>query len=208
MNESALHGLYAITDPGLLGDTALFRGVEEAIAGGARLVQYRNKSASANRRHLEASMLSGLCRRHGVPLIVNDDVALAASVGAQGVHLGENDAPVDYARAVLGNTAIVGISCYNDLFRAETAVARGADYVAFGSLFPSPTKPSARHADLDLIREASAILPVPVCGIGGITAANAAAVIEAGAAMVAVISDLFTRGDPRAAAEAIARLFS
>lgn len=198
-----LRGLYAITDgprPGLVGACAA------ALEGGARLLQYRDKSADAARRFAEARALQALCIRFGVPLIVNDDVDLADAVGAAGVHLGEDDGAIADARARLGAGAIVGVSCYDSLERARRSATAGADYLAFGAFFASPTKPHARRATPDLLREAR-VLGKPLVAIGGITAGNAAALVEAGADCVAVISALFGASDVRAEAQRFAALF-
>jgi thiamine-phosphate pyrophosphorylase len=203
---SRLRGLYAVTDA-TLPFAALETAVDAALSGGARLVQYRDKSTDRARRQREARALLALCRAHGALFVVNDDVALAARVGADGVHVGRDDAGVAAARLALGSTSIVGASCYASLDAAWDAVAAGANYVAFGSLFPSPTKPGAPRASLDLIRRARGELRVPICAIGGITHANAREAIDAGADMVAVISDVFGADDPRTAASRIAALF-
>ena len=196
-------GLYAITD-GPRDD--LRQVVAQALAGGARVLQYRDKTADAARRHAEAVALKQLCDAHAVPLIVNDDVALAAAVGAGGVHLGRDDGDVAAARAVMGAGAIVGVSCYDSLERARTAAAAGADYIAFGAFFPSPTKPHAVRASPDLLRQ-SATLGLPRVAIGGITPDNAPSLVEAGADLLAVISAVFGAADVRAAAQRFARLY-
>ena len=196
-------GLYAITD-GPRAD--LSEAVAQALAGGARVLQYRDKGTDAARRHVEAAVLKQLCDAHAVPLIVNDDVALAVTVGAAGVHLGRDDDDVAAARAVLGPGAIIGVSCYDSLERARAAAAGGADYVAFGAFFPSPTKPQAVRAPLELLRQ-SATLGVPRVAIGGITPDNAPSLVEAGADFLAVISAVFGAADVRAAAQRFARLY-
>jgi len=197
------HGLYAITDGPRID---LLEVVAQALAGGARVLQYRDKTADAARRHAEAAALKQLCDTHAVPLIVNDDVALAVAVGAAGVHLGRDDDDVAAARAALGAGAIIGVSCYDSLERARAAAAAGADYVAFGAFFPSPTKPQAVRASLDLLRQ-SATLGVPRVAIGGITPDNAPSLVEAGADFLAVISAVFATPDVCAAAQRFARLY-
>jgi thiamine-phosphate pyrophosphorylase len=196
-------GLYAITD-GPRAD--LLDVVAQALAGGARLLQYRDKTADAARRHAEATALKQLCDVHAVPLIINDDVALAAATGAAGVHLGRDDGDVAAARATLGDNAIIGVSCYDSLALAHAAASAGADYVAFGAFFPSPTKPHAVRAPLDLLRQ-SATLGVPRVAIGGITPDNAPSLVEAGADFLAVISAVFAAPDVRAAAQRFARFY-
>lgn len=196
-------GLYAITD-GPRAD--LLEAVAQALAGGARVLQYRDKTTDSTRRQAEAAALKRLCDAYAVPLLVNDDVALAVAVGADGVHLGRDDGEVAAARAALGAGAIVGVSCYDSLDRARAAAAAGADYVAFGAFFPSPTKPHAARASLDLLRQ-SAALGLPRVAIGGITPDNACGLVEAGADFLAVISAVFGATDVRAAAQRFARLY-
>ncbi len=198
-------GLYAVTD-GRGGD-ALFDLVAALLRGGAVLLQYRAKGVPTGRRREESTALLALCREHRVPLIVNDDLALAFAIGADGVHLGRDDATLAEARAALGANAIIGVSCYADLERARAAAAGGADYIAFGSLFPSMTKPEAVSAPLALLGQARHELALPVCGIGGITLDNAGAVVAAGGDLLAVISDLAEAPDPEAHAAAYSALF-
>lgn len=198
-----LRGLYAIT-PETADSGALADAVAAAVRGGAAAVQYRAKSAPPALRRAQALALRAICARGGALFIVNDDAALAADVNADGVHVGRGDAAVAAARALVGDGALVGVSCYDDAARARTLVDEGADYVAFGSLFPSSVKPQAVRASLDLVREASR-LAVPVVGIGGIDAHNAGGVIAAGAAAVAVITAVFGAPDVEAAARRIAQ---
>lgn len=197
-------GLYAITD-GPRAD--LLAACDAALRGGAALLQYRDKSADRVRRHDEASALAALCARHGVPLIVNDDVELAVAVDAAGVHLGEDDVNIAVARACLGERAIIGVSCYDSLERAQTLAREGADYLAFGAFFPSPTKPSARHATPGLLRAAKP-LGLPLVAIGGITPDNAPGLIAAGADFVAALSGVFGAADPATATRRYATLFA
>jgi thiamine-phosphate pyrophosphorylase len=197
-------GLYAITD-GPRPD--LRDAVGAALLGGARLVQYRDKTHDSARRTEEARMLMELCASHAAPLIINDDIELARAVGAAGVHLGEDDGDIAAARVYLGAKAIIGVSCYDSIERARQLAAAGADYVAFGAFFPSPTKPLARRASLDLLRAARS-LGIPQVAIGGITHDNAPPLIEAGADYLAVISSLFGASDIRAAAQRYTQLFS
>lgn len=201
-----VQGLYAITDANLQRPQDLRSCVEAVLGNGVRLLQYRDKSAHP-RRWQEARQLAALCRAHGTVFIVNDDVELAAAVAADGVHLGRDDLALGAARTRLGPGAIIGLSCYNDLARARSAAAAGADYVAFGSVFPSSTKPGAVHASLELLRSARSALTLPIVAIGGITADNARQVIETGVDAVAVISGVFGVPEPAAAARRIARLF-
>jgi len=192
-----LRGLYAITPEG----PGLIEKVREALEGGVVLLQYRNKAA----RLSEAKELAALARRYHVPLIVNDDVDLALEIGAQGVHLGRDDGDLAKARTKMKGK-ILGASCYDDLEAARTAVRAGADYVAFGSIFASPTKPGAVRAPLGLFRQGKS-LKVPLAAIGGITLENAPAVIAAGAGLLAVISDLFDAPDIKSRALQYGKLF-
>lgn len=201
-----ISGLYAIS-PETADTQSLLGRIRQALEGGARLVQYRNKSGDVALRHEQASELLALCRRYHVPLIINDDVRLADLTGADGVHLGKDDGDVRQARVILGPGKIIGVSCYNDLQCAVKAEAEGADYVAFGSFFASPTKPAAVTAPLTLLHEARQCLQIPLVAIGGIDANNAGALIEAGANALAVISALFGSDDIRAAASSLAVLF-
>jgi len=199
-------GLYAITDRALCGDHLTER-VAQAIAGGARVIQYRDKTRDHARRRAEAEALLALCRAHGVPLLINDDVALASTIGADGVHIGREDGALADARAALGPQAIIGVSCYDRLGLAEQAVASGADYVAFGRFFPSRSKPQAVQAPLELLHRARRELPCPVVAIGGITAQNGQPLIEAGADLLAVIAGVFDHPDVAATARRISQLF-
>lgn len=201
---SGLRGLYAIADTGVLAAHDFEQAVAAALAGGARLVQYRDKSGDRERRGDQAATMVALCREYGAVSVINDDVELALAVGADGAHVGRDDGDPAAARERLGRERVLGISCYNDLARAHEAVALGADYVAFGSVFPSSTKPDAVHAPLELFARARNELDVPLCAIGGITAGNAAEVFAAGADLVAVIRDLFQADDIRAQAARIA----
>lgn len=197
-------GLYAISDGQ---DDGLVTRVADAIRGGAGLVQYRDKSSDAARRLDQARGLAALCARHCVPLLINDDVALAAASGADGVHLGRDDGAIADARARLGNAAIIGASCYDDLGLARQHAAQGASYLAFGSFFPSPSKPGAVRADLALLQQARG-LGLPLVAIGGITADNGGALLNAGADWLAVISALFNAPDICAAAQRFSPLFA
>jgi thiamine-phosphate pyrophosphorylase len=181
--------------------------VGAALDGGATTIQYRNKAAAPEIRLRQALALHALCERSGAKLIINDDVDLARAVGAAGVHLGRGDASIALARARLGATALIGASCYDSLGWAEAAVAAGADYIAFGSFFPSNTKPRAVRAALSLLSTAKTRWKVPVVAIGGITPDNAGALIEEGADAVAVISALFDVADVAVAARSFVALF-
>ncbi|MEP7155180.1 MAG: thiamine phosphate synthase [Betaproteobacteria bacterium] len=203
--RNPIHGLYAIT-PDETDTSKLLRAVSDALEGGARLVQYRNKSARAALAHDQALALREIVRNAGAAFIVNDDLELALAVLSDGVHLGRDDMPghtlvgLDDLRKRAARTRgaepdghrfIIGISCYNDIELARSASEAGADYVAFGSMFPSSTKPAAMRAPLSLIAEARRRFTLPVVAIGGITVENAPQLIEAGVNAVAVISALF-----------------
>jgi len=201
------NGLYAVT-PDLSDTPDLLRRTGQALLGGACLVQYRNKRAGAMQRREQAGALLALCRRHGVPFLINDDLPLALALGADGAHLGREDGDLAAARAALGPGRLLGVSCYDDMERARQAKRIGADYVAFGSFFASPTKPAAVRAPLTLLAEARSELGLPVCAIGGITLQNAPQLIAAGAGLLAVITDLFEAPDIRARAAAYTSLFT
>lgn len=202
-----LHGLYVITDTMLMPDDQFSDRVEAALRGGARIVQYRDKRADTALRERLAGDVVRLCRKHGATSIINDDVELAARVGADGVHVGKDDAALEFARERLGPDAIIGVSCYNRLELALEAAGQGADYVAFGSFFPSRIKPEAIPAGLELLDEARKKLTIPLCAIGGISADNGGPLLNAGADMLAVISDVFAAANIEAAARRYATLF-
>jgi thiamine-phosphate pyrophosphorylase len=185
-----MRGLYAIT-PDSADTESLVRKVEQALKAGVVMLQYRNKMISKDKRLLQAKELAPLARGYGVPFIVNDDVEIALVVGANGVHLGKHDGDLALARSKLPGK-ILGASCYDNLDNARAAIRAGADYIAFGSVFPSPTKPEAVRAPLSLFKYD---LGVPLCAIGGVTLDNAPTLIAAGASLLAVISDLFDAPD-------------
>lgn len=190
MPEMPLRGLYAVTDPDLLAEPQLVSGVEAALRGGAALVQFRDKTATAPVRRRRAESLLALCRRWNRPLIINDDVPLALAIGADGVHLGQEDGDPAQARESLGPAAIIGVTCHQSLQLARIARQAGASYLAFGRFFPSQTKAQAPAADLAVLGAARS-LGLPVAAIGGITLDNAEQVLSAGADLLAVVSGLF-----------------
>ena len=202
----ALRGLYAIT-PAQPDTARLVQLVERAIAGGAALVQYRAKDMPAPRMIEQATQLAALCRQRRVRFIVNDSVEVALAAGADGVHLGRDDASPREARVLMPH-AIIGVSCYADLARARSAAIAGADYIGVGAVFASATKPSAVRAPLELLGRAKAESGLPVAAIGGIDTSNAREAVAAGADMLAVISALFDAPDVEAAARRFATLFS
>lgn len=191
---TAIKGLYAITPECTDTDTLLEK-AKLALGGGATLVQYRSKSNDVALKHEQATELLKLCQAYYVPLIINDDMRLAALIEADGVHLGETDPELKEARINLGPQSIIGVSCYQDIDRAVHLAAQGASYVAFGSFYPSSTKPQAKPCPLSLLTAAQAKISVPIVAIGGITPTNAPELIHAGADAVAVISALFDAPD-------------
>lgn len=198
-------GLYLIT-PDELDDARLLARVRPLLPH-ASCLQYRNKRAQAGQRRRQVDQLLGLCRNAGTLLIVNDDAGLAAASGADGVHLGEHDGTIAAARTLLGRNAIIGMSCYNDASLARRAAADSADYIAFGAFFASATKPAARRASIELLRQRPAP-GLPQVAIGGITPDNARTLVAAGADLIAVISGVFDAPDPVAAARAYAACFA
>lgn len=201
-------GLYAIADTTLMAPNSLVAAVERAMQGGAVAVQFRDKRGSAEARRHQARALLQVCRRHRVPLIINDDVELARELGANGVHLGRDDPPLVDARRLLGEAVVVGVSCYNRPELALNAQAQGADYVAFGRFFPSSSKPSAVQASVEMLAEVRPRLRLPVVAIGGITPENGPCLLQAGADLLAVIQGVFGQPDPQAAAARYAALFA
>lgn len=185
-----LRGLYAITDSALLADGKLLPYVEAALAGGARLLQYRDKSKDAARRLDEAGQLKQLCQRYGAELLINDDLALASELQV-GVHLGREDGSLREARQQLGPQAIIGATCQTDLDYAAEAIEAGASYIAFGRFFQSETKPGAPAATPDLLIQARKRFAVPIVAIGGITTDRAPQLLDAGADLLAVVHGLF-----------------
>ncbi|MGB7931171.1 MAG: thiamine phosphate synthase [Gammaproteobacteria bacterium] len=200
-------GLYAITESRLTPPGTTIEQVSLAIDGGAVVIQYREKHLPRKERGREARALATLCCERDIPLIINDDIELAAACGAAGVHLGQDDAPVSRARRRLGQRAIIGVSCYNQMERARTAAGTDASYVAFGRFFPSNTKPGAVQALPALLSQARREIKLPIVAIGGITPENGAELVHAGANLLAVIHGLFGQSDIRAAAQAYTALF-
>ncbi|MGV8961501.1 MAG: thiamine phosphate synthase [Stenotrophomonas sp.] len=198
-------GVYLIT-PDELDSERLLARVQPLLTAGVTWLQYRNKLANAPLRLAQASALQTLCAQAEVPLLINDDAALAHAVGAAGVHLGEDDGDISAARALLGANAIIGASCYDELALAQRAVAAGASYVAFGAFFPTRTKLTTRRAAPELLRQ-SAALGVPRVAIGGVTPDNAPPLVEAGADLIAIVSGVFAAPDPVATLLAYQRCF-
>lgn len=206
MHEEPLRGLYVITDPYLLERVGLINGVEQAIVGGAKLVQYRNKLAAEPERLSEARSLRALCAERDVRFVVNDDVELCRRINADGVHLGKTDGTVKHARKLLGTEPIVGVTCHDDLEYAARAHREGASYCAFGRIFPSKTKPQAPGCALDVLRLASGQAYSTVA-IGGISIENGAPLLDMGVDLLAVIHGVFGQTDIQASAQKFSSLF-
>ena len=200
-------GVYAIT-PDRRSGSDLAAAVATAVEHGVKAVQYRDKSSDAARRRSDAEALLAVCRPRGVPLIINDDVDLALAVGADGVHLGREDEALGDARARLGDAAIIGVSCYNEANRALAAARNGANYVAFGSFFPSLTKPGAVRATTELITAVRPHIEIPIVAIGGITSANAPALLESGIDLLAIVNAIFGAPDIARTVRRLTRLVS
>ncbi len=198
-----ISGLYAITPDC---DEGLARKVESALKGGARVLQYRNKSADHQKKMEQALSLKKLCKAHGVPLIINDDIDLAIEIDADGAHVGSDDLEIGLARRRL-KKKLLGVSCYDSIELAVQAQYLGADYVAFGSFFPSSTKPDAVKASPGLLQMSKLSIKIPVVAIGGITPENGELLIESGADALAVISSLFDAPDITASARQFSELF-
>ena len=205
MSEHTIRGLHAVTpEPGRdrRDDARWLQAIATVLEAGVPLLQYRDKSVEPDLRLARARALADLCRAHGTLFIVNDSPALAAAVGADGVHLGRDDGTVAAARATVGPTALVGVSCYDSIDRARAARAEGADYIAFGAMFPSGVKPAAVRAPLPLLAQGARETGLPVVAIGGIEVVHVPALRAAGADALAVISALFAATDPAAAVRA------
>lgn len=202
-----IQGVYAITDPVAGKGKHLLEHVRQALAGGVRILQYRDKTSEHGRRRTEARALLQICEEYQVTFIINDDVELALEIGAHGLHIGRHDAALQRAREQLGDDAIIGVSCYNRLDLAREAAKAGADYVAFGRFFPSRTKPDAPQAEAGLLTQAKAELSLPVVAIGGISPENGGQLIEQGADALAIIQGIFAQTDIKAAAQRHAALF-
>ena len=203
----AIRGLYAIT-PDESNTPELLRKVRLVLQGGARVLQYRNKTATAELKLQQAQALRILVSEFDCAYLVNDDARLAVQVDADGVHLGGEDGSVATARALLGKNKIIGMSCYNRVSLAHEAVQQGVDYVAFGAFFTSGVKPDAVKAEVKMLQAARNKLSLPIVAIGGITQQNGATLIEAGAVSLAVISALWNAPDIQASAQEFSILFS
>ncbi|MEA1989272.1 MAG: thiamine phosphate synthase [Pseudomonadota bacterium] len=201
------HGLYVITDTNLMTEENIGAKVEQALQGGTKIVQYRDKVNSEQTKLRLATQLQQICKSYQAWFIVNDDIHLAQKVNADGVHIGKDDDDIHKARELLGDNAIIGVSCYNDLNRALQMQDLGADYVAFGRYFNSKTKPNAPQAELTTLHQAKQSLHIPLVAIGGITADNVKTLIDSGADSVAVIQGVFAAKDIQAESKKIQQLF-
>ncbi len=203
--DQTLRGLYIVTPD--WDDTARLLAVtEQALLGGAAIVQYRHKTAQPVQRMEQAAALLSLCRQYQKPLIINDHLDLCQALDADGLHVGGTDIDVAAARAALGEHKIVGASCYGDLQRAKDAAAAGASYIAFGGFYPSRIKKYDFRTEYDIVSEAAGI-GLPRVVIGGMTLENCKPLVQRGSEMVAVISSVYFEEDPQAAARAFAALF-
>jgi len=187
-----LTGLYAITHETLMPEAQFLSLAEAAICGGISILQYRDKSSDKIKKRQQASALKKMCTEHNVTFIINDDIELTMQVDADGIHIGKNDLDLNETRKHLGPNKIIGVSCYNQLSLAKTAAIAGANYIAFGSFFGSTIKPDAPAASIELIQSFKQTHNTPLCCIGGITHKNFQSLTNAGADMVAVISDIFS----------------
>ena len=207
--KSILSGLYGITDSTLMPTLEqMLQQVAQSLEGGARIIQYRDKSSDHTKRFSQASALNDLCMKYSVPLLINDDIELAYNVNAAGVHLGQSDGNIQNARNRLGPDAIIGITCHDSLSLAKSAEFQGANYLAFGAFFPSKTKPDAKSAPINLLHQSKQKLSLPIVAIGGISMDNAHQIITAGADMVAVIHALYAQDDIKATAEQFRQQFT
>lgn len=204
-----LKGLYVITDQKLIPRDRFIETVEKAIRGGAKIIQLREKDTPEEEIIRLGKELLKITRRYGIPLIINDSPKLAMEIGADGVHLGKDDTEISEARKILGGEAIIGVSCYGDIERGLQAEKEGADYLAFGTPFFTPTKADRKPTPFEVLREAKRrITKIPVFAIGGITKENAQSVLETGVDGIAVITAVFSSPDPEEAARNLADFFS
>jgi len=205
--KKKLIGLYVITDKKLINRDKFVETVEKSIRGGARIVQLREKDTPLDALLYLGQELLKLTRRYDVPLIINDSPELAKEIGADGVHLGGDDTPIKNARAILGAQAIIGVSCYNEIERGLHAVQNGADYVAFGTPYYTPTKPEREPTSIEVLKEAVKVITgIPIFAIGGITKENASPILQTGVDGLAVITSIFGSPDPETATRELAAI--
>ncbi len=204
-----LKGLYIITDKKLIPRDRFIERVEKVIRGGAKIIQLREKGTPEDEIIRLGKVLLEITRRYGIPLIINDSPELAEKIGADGVHLGKDDTEISEARKILGDEAIIGVSCYGEIERGLKAEREGADYLAFGTPFFTPTKPDRKPTPFEILKEAKRrIKTIPLFAIGGITKENAKSVLETGVDGIAVITAVFSSPDPEEAARNLADFFS
>lgn len=207
--DRKINGLHAIT-PEVDLDNKLVAQVEQVIQGGARVIRYHNSSHDRSLKLRQGLLLLELCHAGDVVFLVDGDIELARRLKADGVHLGQDDQPVDAARRQLGPDAIIGAACYDNLHRALTARAEGADYLSFGAMFRTASQPAGRpatHAPLALLNDAHR-LKLPVVATGGISVDNAQRVVQAGADAISVQGGLFNHGNPYQTARRMSALFA
>ena len=185
--------IYAISDDILMPENLALEYTREILECGVKFFQFRSKKAVKNEKL--ASEILNLCEKFGAKFIVNDDVKFAKKIGAKAVHLGKDDEGIKEAFEILGKDAYVGVSCYNDINLAINAAKNGASYVAFGSVFTSPTKPNAPKCGLEIVKEAKQILNLPVCVIGGINETNIGSLSHIKPDLIAVISAIYKDGN-------------
>ncbi|MBP5362900.1 MAG: thiamine phosphate synthase [Ruminococcus sp.] len=192
--------LYAITDNACLRGRDLAEQVELALQGGVTCIQLRDKELATDDLVSEARILIPICHRYGVPLIVNDDYHAAMLSGADGVHVGIEDAPVAEIRRIVGEDFIIGATA-KTVEQACSAQKMGADYLGVGAVFPSPTKKNAVRITPEILKEIASCVDIPICAIGGITAENVSEINGCGQKGIAVVSAVFASDDVRSAAE-------
>ncbi len=202
-----LQGLYVIADAECIGKKNIITKAQEVLSTGVKIIQYRDKINPPIDKAAIAKQLHKLTNTHQSLLVINDDVDLAKSINADGVHLGKDDISIEMARNILGKDKIIGASCYADINNVQPAVQASANYIAFGSFFHSAIKPQAPKADTSLIKQAKSEFTIPICAIGGITPKNAATVLNAGADMIAVISGIFNASSTPQAVQEYLSLF-
>lgn len=207
MTHAHLRGLYVISDANLIAESTFSQTIECALLGGAKIIQYRDKSNNTEKRRRQTQEIKLLCETYDAVFIINDDIELAKEVNANGVHLGSNDADYATARTILGDNKIIGISCYNQFELAQQAQQQGADYIALGRFFSSSTKPNAAAAPIELLTHAKQKLNIPVCAIGGITVNNSAELIAAGVDMLAVINAVFSSNEVQSTCQKFSSFF-
>ena len=202
-----ISGVYAITDSKLIPVKKFAANLKQALEGGANIIQYRDKSRQHELRWQQAKIMVDLCKEYGAISIVNDDIELAKVIDADGVHLGAEDDSVEFARAELGESKIIGVSCYSDLSLAKKMALASADYVAFGSIYASPTKPEAKVAGIEILQQAKNSLTVPVVAIGGVSIEKMPELLSTKVDSVAVISGIFASEDIKMATQQYSQFF-